>query len=78
MFLRMHMIRTLCFLILCSLIPTLLFQLSLSSFLHILFVVASMLKRPRSPTNNPAMDYQTADSEHVLNRSRPFGLSDAV
>ncbi|XP_059459143.1 topless-related protein 4-like isoform X1 [Corylus avellana] len=39
---------------------------------------ASMLKRPRSPTNNPAMDYQTADSEHVLNRSRPFGLSDAV
>lgn len=40
---------------------------------------ASLLKRPRSPpTNNPAMDYQTADSEHVLKRSRPFGLSDEV
>ncbi|PSS24186.1 Topless-related protein [Actinidia chinensis var. chinensis] len=40
-------------------------------------VVASMLKRPRTPpTNNLAMDYQTADSEHVLKRSRPYGLSD--
>lgn len=40
---------------------------------------ASLLKRPRSPpSNNPAMDYQTADSEHVLKRSRPFGLSDEV
>ncbi|CAM8938645.1 unnamed protein product [Rhodiola kirilowii] len=37
---------------------------------------AAMLKRPRTPTNNPAMDYQTADSEHVLKRPRPFGLSD--
>lgn len=36
---------------------------------------ASMLKRPRTPTNS-AMDYQTADSEHVLRRSRPFGISD--
>lgn len=36
----------------------------------------SMLKRPRTPpTNNPAMDYQTADSEHLLKRSRPFGFS---
>ncbi|KAL0354810.1 UNVERIFIED_CONTAM: Topless-related protein 4 [Sesamum radiatum] len=35
----------------------------------------SMLKRPRTPpTNNPALDYQTADSEHVLKRSRPFGM----
>ncbi|KAK2996120.1 hypothetical protein RJ639_029420, partial [Escallonia herrerae] len=41
--------------------------------------VASMLKRPRTPpSNNPAMDYQTADSEHVLKRSRPFGISDEV
>ncbi|KAK9282441.1 hypothetical protein L1049_005359 [Liquidambar formosana] len=39
---------------------------------------ASMLKRPRTPPNNPAMDYQTADSEHVLKRSRPFGMSDEV
>ncbi|KAH7866568.1 hypothetical protein Vadar_022028 [Vaccinium darrowii] len=40
---------------------------------------ASMLKRPRTPPpNNPAMDYQTADSEQVLKRSRPFGLSDMV
>ncbi|KAG8379818.1 hypothetical protein BUALT_Bualt07G0129000 [Buddleja alternifolia] len=38
-------------------------------------MIASMLKRPRTPpTNNPALDYQTADSEHVLKRSRPFGL----
>ncbi|PON63180.1 Topless-related protein [Parasponia andersonii] len=38
---------------------------------------AAILKRPRTPpTNNPAMDYQTADSEHVLKRSRPFGISD--
>ena len=42
-------------------------------------VVASMLKRPRTPpTNNLAMDYQTADSEHVVTRSRPFALSDDV
>ncbi|KAB1199378.1 Topless-related protein 4 [Morella rubra] len=35
---------------------------------------SAILKRPRTPpTNNPAMDYQTADSEHVLKRSRPFG-----
>ncbi|CAN1786868.1 Topless-related protein 4 [Linum perenne] len=39
---------------------------------------AAMLKRPRTPpTNNPAMDYQTADSEHVLKR-RPFGMSEEV
>ncbi|XP_008456943.1 topless-related protein 4-like isoform X1 [Cucumis melo] len=38
---------------------------------------AAILKRPRTPpTNNPTMDYQTADSEHVLKRSRPFGLSE--
>uniref|UniRef100_A0A5B7B7A1 Putative topless-related protein 4 isoform X2 n=1 Tax=Davidia involucrata TaxID=16924 RepID=A0A5B7B7A1_DAVIN len=40
---------------------------------------ASMLKRPRTPpTNNPAMDYQTADSEHALKRTRPFGISEEV
>ncbi|KAH9761710.1 Topless-related protein 4 [Citrus sinensis] len=40
---------------------------------------AAILKRPRTPpTNNSAMDYQTADSEHVLKRSRPFGISDEV
>ncbi|GAB4842086.1 Topless- protein 4 [Ancistrocladus abbreviatus] len=33
---------------------------------------ASMLKRPRSPpTNNPAIENQSADSEHLLKRSRP-------
>ncbi|PRQ46323.1 putative transcription factor WD40-like family [Rosa chinensis] len=37
----------------------------------------ALLKRPRTPpTNNPAMDYQTADSEHVMKRSRPFGVTD--
>ncbi|XP_057967395.1 topless-related protein 4-like isoform X2 [Malania oleifera] len=40
---------------------------------------AAILKRPRTPpTNNPALDYQTADSEHVLKRPRPFGISDEV
>ncbi|KAI7728572.1 hypothetical protein M8C21_001090 [Ambrosia artemisiifolia] len=38
-----------------------------------------LLKRPRTPpTNNPAADYQTADSEHVLKRTRAFGISDEV
>ncbi|CAN6540784.1 unnamed protein product [Malus baccata var. baccata] len=38
---------------------------------------AAILKRPRTPpTSNPTMDYQTADSEHVLKRSRPFGITD--
>ncbi|CAM8914573.1 unnamed protein product [Rhodiola kirilowii] len=36
----------------------------------------AMVKRPRTPTNNPAMEYQTADSEHILKRQRPFGISD--
>lgn len=41
--------------------------------------MAAILKRPRTPpTNNPVMDYQTADSEHVLKRPRPFGISDEV
>ncbi|KAJ6863539.1 hypothetical protein NC652_040160 [Populus alba x Populus x berolinensis] len=39
----------------------------------------AILKHPRTPpTNNSAIDYQTADSEHVLKRPRPFGLSDEV
>ncbi|GAB4832838.1 Topless- protein 4 [Ancistrocladus abbreviatus] len=40
---------------------------------------AALLKRPRTPpSNSAAMDYQTADSEHVLKRSRPFGGPDEV
>ncbi|XP_059291253.1 topless-related protein 4 isoform X2 [Lycium ferocissimum] len=40
---------------------------------------ASMLKHPRTPpANNAALDYQTADSEHVLKRPRPFGMSEEV
>ncbi|XVE89075.1 hypothetical protein DITRI_Ditri19aG0121100 [Diplodiscus trichospermus] len=40
---------------------------------------ASMLKRPRTPpTNNLAMDYQTADSENILKRPRPFGISEEI
>lgn len=40
---------------------------------------AAILKRPRTPpTNNPAIDYQTADSDHVMKRSRPFGITDEV
>jgi hypothetical protein len=42
-------------------------------------LVPALLKRPRTPpNNNPAMDYQTADSDHVLKRTRPFGISDEV
>ncbi|PWA73375.1 WUS-interacting protein 2 [Artemisia annua] len=39
---------------------------------------AALLKRPRTPPTNPAIDYQTADSEHVLKRTRTFGISDEV
>ncbi|GFZ20854.1 WUS-interacting protein 2 [Actinidia rufa] len=40
---------------------------------------AAPLKRPRTPpANNSAVDYQTADSEHVLKRSRTFGMSNEV
>ncbi|XP_077237920.1 topless-related protein 1-like [Tasmannia lanceolata] len=40
---------------------------------------ASLLKRPRTPpASNPSVDYQTADSEHVLKRTRPMGISDEV
>ena len=47
-------------------------------FSHSLLTV-SMLKHPRTPpTNSLAMDYQTADSESVLKRPRPFGISDGV
>ena len=41
-------------------------------------MVASLLKRPRTPPNNLAMDYQTADSGHVPKRSRALGTSDEV
>ncbi|GAA0148029.1 hypothetical protein LIER_07579 [Lithospermum erythrorhizon] len=35
----------------------------------------TMLKRPRTPTtNNPGLDFQPVDPEHVLKRSRPFGI----
>ena len=47
--------------------------------LFCMFPAAAILKRPRTPpANNPGIDYQTADSEHVLKRPRPFGLSDEV
>ncbi|OAY31471.1 topless-related protein 4 isoform X2 [Manihot esculenta] len=39
---------------------------------------AAIVKRPRTPTANQAIDYQTADSDHVLKRTRAFGLSDEV
>lgn len=44
-----------------------------------LYDITAIVKRPRTPpTNNPAVDYQTADSEHVLKRTRTFGISDEV
>lgn len=54
---------------------SLLRPLAVCVFVH---SVAAILKRPRSPPTNNAVDYQTADSEHVLKRSRPFGMSDEV
>lgn len=45
----------------------------------VIYFIEVLLKRPRTPpTNNPAVDYQTADSEHVLKRTRTFGISDEV
>ena len=47
--------------------------------IHHFLLTVSMLKHPRTPpTNSLAMDYQTADSESVLKRPRPFGISDGV
>lgn len=41
--------------------------------------MAAMLKRGRTPpTNNPALEFRTADSEHVFKRTRAFGISDEV
>ncbi|KAL9251834.1 Topless-related protein [Drosera capensis] len=40
---------------------------------------AALLKRPRTPPkNSAAMDYQTADSDLLMKRTRPFGVSDDV
>lgn len=38
---------------------------------------ASFLKHPRTPPSGSAMDYQTADSEHLMKRLRA-GQSDEV
>lgn len=39
----------------------------------------AMTKRPRTPlANSPAVDYQNADSEHVLKRPRALGAPDEV
>lgn len=42
-------------------------------------ILVSLLKHPRTPpTNNPAVDYPSADSDHVSKRTRPIGISDEV
>lgn len=38
---------------------------------------AAFLKHPRTPPGGPGMDYQTADSEHLMKRLRP-GQPDEV
>ncbi|KAF8400581.1 hypothetical protein HHK36_013880 [Tetracentron sinense] len=39
----------------------------------------AILKHPRTPpTNNPAVDYPSGDSDHVSKRTRPIGISDEV
>ncbi|XP_026660230.1 protein TPR3-like isoform X2 [Phoenix dactylifera] len=39
---------------------------------------AAILKHPRTPTNNLAADYPSADSDHVSKRTRPIGISHEV
>ncbi|XP_073010395.1 protein TPR3 [Typha latifolia] len=39
---------------------------------------AAILKHPRTPNTNPAVDYPSADSDHVSKRTRPIGISDEV
>ena len=39
-----------------------------------IYAAAGLLKRPRTPpANNPALDYQSADSEHIMKRGRAGG-----
>ncbi|KAJ6829013.1 protein TPR3-like isoform X4 [Iris pallida] len=37
---------------------------------------AALLKHPRTPPSNSALDYPSADSEHISKRMRPMGISD--
>ncbi|KAG1363980.1 protein TPR3 [Cocos nucifera] len=39
---------------------------------------AAILKHPRTPTHNLAVDYPSADPDHVSKRTRPIGISDEV
>ncbi|KAL0904778.1 hypothetical protein M5K25_026928 [Dendrobium thyrsiflorum] len=40
---------------------------------------SAILKHPRTPpSNNPAMDYTSGDSDHISKRSRPIGVSDEM
>jgi hypothetical protein len=41
------------------------------------FVAAAFLKHPRTPTSAPGIDYQSADSEHLMKRMR-VGQPDEV
>lgn len=42
-------------------------------------IVAAILKHPRTPpSNNPAMDYTSGDSDHISKRIRPIAVSDEV
>ncbi|KAK1287265.1 Topless-related protein 1 [Acorus calamus] len=38
----------------------------------------AILKHPRTPTTNSAVDYPSADSDHVSKRTRPINISDEV
>ncbi|EFJ37833.1 hypothetical protein SELMODRAFT_163891 [Selaginella moellendorffii] len=38
---------------------------------------AAMLKRPRTPPPAPTVDFQTADSEHLMKRNRPVGRDES-
>ncbi|KAF3569742.1 hypothetical protein F2Q69_00063302, partial [Brassica cretica] len=41
-------------------------------------IALAALKHPRTPPTNPALDYPSAESEHVSKRTRPMGISDEV
>jgi hypothetical protein len=42
-----------------------------------LLLTAAFLKHPRAPTSAPGIDYQSADSEHLMKRMR-VGQPDEV
>lgn len=53
------------------------YQWRCSTLSELLFLSAAFLKHPRTPTSAPGIDYQSADSEHLMKRMR-VGQPDEV